>query len=197
VAEVRRDASGLTDLALRFDRYFAGRDTGPIRACRQEIAAILTALGGDAARAFADLAALYDGLGARVHALYRRGSAAIAQLADPSQRQAARAQLREVRLALAEKTAMRYVLLLDAAASRPAPKIRAVKVLSGRQLRVALLVAQGYTDQRIARDLSVPVKGAERLVMAVLDRLGVRTRSQVASWVVARQPAEKVLSRAR
>ena len=53
-----------------------------------------------------------------------------------------------------------------------------------------MLLARGYTNQRIAAELRASRADAETAVARVLAKLGVRTRSQVAAWIVDRQPGE-------
>jgi len=49
---------------------------------------------------------------------------------------------------------------------------------------VALLVAEGLTNRDIAERLVVSERTAENHVARVLNRLGLRSRAQVAAWVV-------------
>jgi DNA-binding NarL/FixJ family response regulator len=54
--------------------------------------------------------------------------------------------------------------------------------LTKRQFAVARLVAQGLTNKEIARDLWISERTAEGHVEQIRNKLGVSTRSQVASW---------------
>jgi predicted ATPase/DNA-binding NarL/FixJ family response regulator len=56
--------------------------------------------------------------------------------------------------------------------------------LSTREREVALLVAEGLTNRDIAERLVVSERTAENHVARVLNRLGLRSRAQVAAWVV-------------
>jgi non-specific serine/threonine protein kinase len=56
--------------------------------------------------------------------------------------------------------------------------------LSAREREVALLVAEGLTNRDIAERLVVSERTAENHVARVLNRLGLRSRAQVAAWVV-------------
>jgi pimeloyl-ACP methyl ester carboxylesterase/DNA-binding CsgD family transcriptional regulator len=55
--------------------------------------------------------------------------------------------------------------------------------LTGRELQVAELVAQGLTNQAIARRLSVAPRTAEAHVENIRRKLQVRSRAQIAAWV--------------
>ena len=60
---------------------------------------------------------------------------------------------------------------------RPGPR------LTGRELEVAELVAQGLTNQAIARRLSVAPRTAEAHVENIRRKLQVHSRAQIAAWV--------------
>lgn len=198
IAEARRDREGIADLAAKFERAFAGRDTPPTHIARLEIAAIRELCEGrDAALRFAELADLYESLGARVRATYRRATVASLRLADPRHRASARRDLLARRRDLVSYGAFRYVNAVDAALKRRrAAPFAASSLLRGDELRVAVLVSRGLTDERIARELKVPVDGAASLVRSVLARLGVASRSQIASWVISRPGREPEVVRA-
>jgi DNA-binding CsgD family transcriptional regulator/pimeloyl-ACP methyl ester carboxylesterase len=55
--------------------------------------------------------------------------------------------------------------------------------LTGRELEVAGLVAEGLTNQAIARKLSIAPRTAEAHVENIRRKLGVRSRAQIAAWV--------------
>ena len=55
--------------------------------------------------------------------------------------------------------------------------------LTGRELQVAELVAQGLTNHSIARRLSVAPRTAEAHVENIRRKLQVRSRAQIAAWV--------------
>jgi len=55
--------------------------------------------------------------------------------------------------------------------------------LTGRELQVAGLVAEGLTNQAIARRLSVAPRTAEAHVENIRRKLQVRSRAQIAAWV--------------
>jgi pimeloyl-ACP methyl ester carboxylesterase/DNA-binding CsgD family transcriptional regulator len=55
--------------------------------------------------------------------------------------------------------------------------------LTGRELEVAGLIAEGLTNQAIARRLSVAPRTAEAHVENIRRKLQVRSRAQIAAWV--------------
>jgi DNA-binding NarL/FixJ family response regulator len=55
--------------------------------------------------------------------------------------------------------------------------------LTGRELEVAGLVAEGLTNQAIARRLSVAPRTAEAHVENIRRKLQVHSRAQIAAWV--------------
>ena len=55
--------------------------------------------------------------------------------------------------------------------------------LTGRELEVAELVAEGLTNAAVARRLSVAPRTAEAHVENIRRKLGVRSRAQIAAWV--------------
>jgi predicted ATPase/DNA-binding CsgD family transcriptional regulator len=57
--------------------------------------------------------------------------------------------------------------------------------LTKRELEIALLIAEGLTNKEIARRLMVAQRTAESHVEHILTKLGLTTRIQIASWVLA------------
>jgi pimeloyl-ACP methyl ester carboxylesterase/DNA-binding CsgD family transcriptional regulator len=55
--------------------------------------------------------------------------------------------------------------------------------LTGREFEVAALVAEGLTNQAIARRLSIAPRTAEAHVENIRRKLQVRSRAQIAAWV--------------
>jgi len=55
--------------------------------------------------------------------------------------------------------------------------------LTAREFQVAELVAEGLTNQAIARRLSIAPRTAEAHVENIRRKLGVRSRAQIAAWV--------------
>jgi len=60
-----------------------------------------------------------------------------------------------------------------------------VPSLTARQREVAALVTEGLTNREIAERLYITERSAESHVERIRDRLGFRSRSQIAAWFVA------------
>jgi pimeloyl-ACP methyl ester carboxylesterase len=67
----------------------------------------------------------------------------------------------------------------------PSLRRRAAPGLTPRQREVAALVTQGMTNREIAARLSITERSAESHVERIRDRMGFRSRSQIAAWFVA------------
>jgi non-specific serine/threonine protein kinase len=65
-------------------------------------------------------------------------------------------------------------------------------VLTPREREVAALIARGYTNRQIAEELVITEGTAASHVVHILNRLGARSRAQVAVWAT-----EQGLARAR
>lgn len=63
--------------------------------------------------------------------------------------------------------------------------VKPAQRLTRRQREVVALIAQGYSNEDIARRLVVTRGTAANHVAAVLDRLGMSNRAQVAAWAVS------------
>jgi len=72
-----------------------------------------------------------------------------------------------------------------AAQSRP---VSAPSPLTAREREVAVLVAQGTSNREIADKLGISERTAEGHVEQVRNKLGFRSRAQIASWVVETMP---------
>ena len=73
--------------------------------------------------------------------------------------------------------------------SRPAlrrPGRRRLDQLSPREREVMRLIARGYTYREVARDLVLSVKTVETHVSAVLRKLQLSNRHELAKWAAAR-----------
>jgi pimeloyl-ACP methyl ester carboxylesterase/DNA-binding CsgD family transcriptional regulator len=68
---------------------------------------------------------------------------------------------------------------------RPRPTV------TPRQLQVAALVAQGWSNRQIADELVITERSAESHVERIRARLGFRSRAQIAAWYVAENPPTK------
>ncbi len=62
----------------------------------------------------------------------------------------------------------------------------AYALLTPRQLEVAVLVGQGLTNRQIAERLAVSERAAAAHIENILNRLGVRSRTQIAVWISER-----------
>jgi pimeloyl-ACP methyl ester carboxylesterase len=58
--------------------------------------------------------------------------------------------------------------------------------LTPREREVVALVAQGHTNREIADAMVISERTAENHIRRVLDRLGLRSRTQIAAWAVER-----------
>ena len=58
--------------------------------------------------------------------------------------------------------------------------------LSSREREVATLVANGLTNRQIAARLFIAERSAEGHVERIRNKLGVRSRTEVATWAVER-----------
>lgn len=67
----------------------------------------------------------------------------------------------------------------------PALLPEAPPTLTSRQTQVAALVAQGWSNRQISEELVISERTAESHVERIRDRLGFRSRAQVAAWYVA------------
>jgi pimeloyl-ACP methyl ester carboxylesterase/DNA-binding CsgD family transcriptional regulator len=62
--------------------------------------------------------------------------------------------------------------------------------LTPRQNQVAALVSQGWSNRQIADELVITERTAESHVERIRDRLGFRSRAQIAAWYVASNAVE-------
>ena len=199
VVEARGRIAEVEALAADYDRQFNALSTPTVDVLRAEIAAIRDAVSGrtaEAAAGFDTVADRYAVLGVPARADYRRAVAASIRMRTASTATRARKDVISLRERLAERGAEWYVSILDRAL--PARKRTVVSdrgPLTERDLRVALLIARGSTDARIASDLRISQAAVARLVASILGKLGVTSRAQVASWVVQRRPAEVAKAR--
>lgn len=67
----------------------------------------------------------------------------------------------------------------------PSLRRRAVPTLTPRQREVAALVAEGLTNREIGARLCITERSAESHLERIRDRMGFRSRSQIAAWFVA------------
>jgi DNA-binding CsgD family transcriptional regulator len=57
-------------------------------------------------------------------------------------------------------------------------------VLTPREREVASLIARGFSNRKIAEELVIADSTCERHVANILNKLGMRSRSQIAVWAV-------------
>jgi non-specific serine/threonine protein kinase len=72
---------------------------------------------------------------------------------------------------------------------RGAGSMPGASALTRRQLQIAELVARGYTNQQIADALVLTPGTVANHMQAILERLGVRSRTQIAVWYSQRHHA--------
>jgi predicted ATPase/DNA-binding SARP family transcriptional activator/DNA-binding CsgD family transcriptional regulator len=119
--------------------------------------------------------------GLHLTALARTGTNYDAHLED------VRAQLGEVAFAKAwgegktmtQEAAIEYALSEE---TSPAPE-SAPDALTEREWEVALLVARGLANRRIAKELSISERTVHGHVRKILKKLELRSRAQLAAWV--------------
>ena len=63
--------------------------------------------------------------------------------------------------------------------------------LTGREVEIARLVAEGLTNRQIAARLYLSVRTVEGHVEHLRNKLGFATRARVAAWVSEKQVATK------
>ena len=59
--------------------------------------------------------------------------------------------------------------------------------LTPREREIALLVARGLTNRQVSTELSISERTAANHVAKILKKLGLNSRTQIASWVTERQ----------
>jgi len=93
------------------------------------------------------------------------------------------------------ETAIAYALGEEEKPAQPArragPSAAVAAGLTRRQVVVAGLVAQGFTNKEIAARLFISERTAEGHVEQLRNKLGFGTRSQIAAWVAQNLPAEQ------
>lgn len=69
-------------------------------------------------------------------------------------------------------------------AGPPTTSIDAVKMLSGRELEVARLVAEGFSSKEIADRLNLSVRTVEKHRANIMDKIGVKEVASLVRWCV-------------
>ena len=77
--------------------------------------------------------------------------------------------------------------VLDAFAGEEVPTADELDVLTPREREVLRLIARGYTYREVARELVLSVKTVETHVSAVLRKLQLSNRRELARWAAARR----------
>jgi non-specific serine/threonine protein kinase len=67
--------------------------------------------------------------------------------------------------------------------------------LTAHQQAIAVLIVRGCTNDQIALQLNTTPAAARAQIEHILDRLGLRSRAQIAAWAVANRLEEQELSR--
>ena len=99
-------------------------------------------------------------------------------------------QLAQRAAAAASKLGMRPWLQRARALAQGPSRPPAASTLTARELEVAGLVAAGKSNREVASALFLSERTAQNHVQYILTKLGYSNRSQITSWVVARQPNE-------
>jgi non-specific serine/threonine protein kinase len=69
------------------------------------------------------------------------------------------------------------------------PAVRgSTNTLSHREGEVAALLARGLTNRQIAKELVLSEHTVATHVRQILKKLGLHSRTQVAAWLIERQP---------
>jgi DNA-binding NarL/FixJ family response regulator len=152
----------------------------PPRATARDQRARQTAL---AANLFGSAEAELDRLGTRIapsnRAEHERVLAALADSMDPDELAAARAVGR--RLSLDEALEQAHGLAREVVEQDLPPQRRRLDGLTAREYEVAVLVAGGLSNRQLADKLVITEKTAKNHVQRVLDKLGVRSRTEIAA----------------
>ena len=155
----------------------------------ESLAAVAAARGDDlrAARLAGAAAGLLDRIGARPPATAPMRAAMVAHWqASLSARGADRAWREGRAMGLGE--AIAYALGDD----KPVPTAASTQertplTLTGRQLEVATLIAEGLTNKEIASRLFISERTAEGHVDQICNKLGFNSRVQIAAWLIRRE----------
>jgi DNA-binding CsgD family transcriptional regulator len=77
----------------------------------------------------------------------------------------------------------------------PQPSAAAQAILSAREMEVAALVADGLTNQQIGQKLFIAPRTAETHLENIRQKLGFRSKAQVAAWVIGQRLNKDARSR--
>ena len=130
----------------------------------------------------------------RLHANLGHAYRALSRHADAEREfSSARTIIQDLAATLPEGT-LRNHFLKQALAMIPAAPVltlrqAAMKEFSGlteREREVAVLIAQGKSNREIAERLIVTVRTVEAHITRILDKLGFKSRTEIATWAVAK-----------
>ncbi len=76
----------------------------------------------------------------------------------------------------------------DASAPSEGRERAALDPLTRREREVAVLIGQGFTNRRIAEELGITERTVEVHVSKALKKLGLRSRTQIATWIMRQGP---------
>jgi DNA-binding CsgD family transcriptional regulator len=96
------------------------------------------------------------------------------------QKRAARSRLEEAHAIFKSLGAPAWIARAESELSRIAPAAAGVSELTPTETRVAGLVAKGRTNKEVAAELYMSVKTVEANLSHIYDKLGVRSRSELA-----------------
>jgi DNA-binding NarL/FixJ family response regulator len=142
-----------------------------------------------AARLWGASEAVREVAGVHLTALARTGTNYDAHL------EAARSQLGEPAFtkAWSEGKAMTQEEAIEYALSEEAPAPESVPdALTEREWELALLVARGLANRRIAKELSISERTVHGHVRKILKKLKLRSRAQLAAWVTGHRLQDAV-----
>jgi non-specific serine/threonine protein kinase len=177
-------------------------DESNVAYCLQGLAALAASQGGvaRAARLWGAAEALLARIEATAYAhapdraLYERRVKSARSELDEATWQAAWAQGRAmttelaIEYALSEDTGRETPATTVVVAERQPPPGERKKTLTPREREVAVLVARGLTNRRIAEELSISANTANNHVAKILKKLGLGSRAEIAAWVAQRRP---------
>jgi non-specific serine/threonine protein kinase len=86
--------------------------------------------------------------------------------------------------AAGEALSVESAVALGLGVREPSRPVRGSAGLTPREISVARRVARGLTNKQIAAELVIAEGTADRHVVNILEKLGFRSRAQVAAWVV-------------
>jgi DNA-binding CsgD family transcriptional regulator len=149
----------------------------------------------EAERLFRDAVNAYADLGLRLDcARARLLLARAAVIRSPAEAvDVARRAKRELESLGAEHEADEAAALLRALGARGRSRPRATGALTGREIDVMRLVAEGLTNAEIAGRLYISPKTVEHHVARIYRKLDIRTRGEAAAWAVRNLDPETAL----